>query len=113
VWLEFKTGPETGRRVEVRGARFTVGREGAVDLAIADPKVSRNHAYFQDLGPRGTALYDNGSSNGTFVNGHRITAVTLSGSEAIQFGETLLQASPTAPAGSADYVAAGGVPPRV
>jgi putative serine protease PepD len=95
MWLEFRSGADTGKRVQVQGQRFTVGREGAVDLVVRDPKVSRNHAYFQDLGNGSIALYDQGSSNGTLVNGQRIaqTGVTLSGNEQIQFGDTVVQAS--------------------
>src|SRR5215217_656437 len=97
MWLEFRSGADTGKRVQVQGGRFTVGREGAVNLVVPDPKVSRNHAYFQDLGNGSFALYDMGSSNGTFVNGQRInqTGVTLSGTEQIQFGDTVVQASPS------------------
>src|SRR5215204_1828964 len=95
MWLEFRSGADTGKRVQVQGGRFTVGREGAVNLVVRDPKVSRNHAYFQDLGNGQVALYDLGSSNGTFVNGQQVTqtGVTLSGNEQIQFGDTVIQAS--------------------
>jgi putative serine protease PepD len=104
MWLEIRSGADTGKRVQVQGARFTVGREGAVNLVVRDPKVSRNHAYFQDLGNGQVALYDMGSSNGTFVNGQRVTqtGVTLSGTEQIVFGDTVIQASRNgAPAGAA------------
>jgi S1-C subfamily serine protease len=96
MWLEFQSGADSGKRVQVQGQRFTVGREGAVNLVVNDPKVSRNHAYFQDLGNGSYALYDQGSSNGTFVNGQRInqTGVSLSGNEQIQFGDTVVQAAP-------------------
>ena len=111
MWLEIQSGADTGKRVQVQGQRFTVGREGAVDLVVRDPKVSRNHAYFQDLGGGRVALYDLGSSNGTFVNGQQInqTGVTLSGTERIQFGDTVAQASQQAPApaGAPVGVAAG------
>jgi putative serine protease PepD len=95
MWLEFRSGADSGKRVQVQGNRFTVGREGAVNLVVPDPKVSRNHAYFQDLGNGSVALYDLGSSNGTFVNGQPVTqtGVTLSGNEQIQFGDTYLQAT--------------------
>src|SRR5688500_10315006 len=95
MWLEFRSGADTGRRVQVQGSRFTVGREGAVSLVVRDPKVSRNHAYFQDLGNGTVALYDMGSSNGTLVNGQPVTqqGVTLSGNEQIQLGDTVIQAT--------------------
>jgi S1-C subfamily serine protease len=90
MWLEFRSGADTGKRVQVSGARFTVGREGAVNLIVNDTKVSRQHAYFQALPDGRVALYDEGSSNGTFVNGQRIQSVTLSGGETVQFGDTVL-----------------------
>src|SRR3954453_2832056 len=118
MWLEFRSGADTGKRVQVQGSRFTVGREGAVNLVVRDPKVSRNHAYFQDLGNGTVALYDLGSSNGTFVNGQRVTqqGVTLSGNEQIQFGDTVIQASrngaatAAVPAGVAAPAAPAGAP---
>ena len=113
MWLEIKSGADSGKRVQVQGNRFTVGREGAVNLVVRDPKVSRNHAYFQDLGDGRVALYDLGSSNGTFVNGQRITqsGVTLSGSEQIQFGDTMVQASPNGSPAAGAPTAGAPVPP--
>jgi S1-C subfamily serine protease len=115
MWLEFRSGADSGKRVQVQGQRFTVGREGAVNLVVNDAKVSRNHAYFQDLGNGSFALYDQGSSNGSFVNGQRInqTGVSLSGNEQIQFGDTVLQASQApaaAPVGAGVGVAAAPAP---
>ena len=103
MWLEIRSGADTGKRVQVQGSRFTVGREGAVNLVIRDPKVSRNHAYFQDLGNGQIALYDQGSSNGTFVNGQQVTqtGVTLAGNEQIRFGDTHVQASTNGAAAAA------------
>jgi putative serine protease PepD len=120
MWLEIQSGADTGKRVQVQGQRFTVGREGAVDLVVRDPKVSRNHAYFQDLGGGRVALYDLGSSNGTFVNGQQVnqTGVTLSGTERIQFGDTVVQASQQAaapvgaPVGAGAATAAGPAAPQ-
>jgi putative serine protease PepD len=93
MWLEYRSGANAGQRVQITGARFTVGREGAVNLVVPDTKVSRQHAYFQDLGDGRVALYDQNSSNGTFVNGQRIQSVTLSGGEQVQFGDTVFVAS--------------------
>src|ERR1700742_4781720 len=93
MWLEFRSGADSGKRGQITGSRFTVGREGAVNLVVPDTKVSRQHAYFQDLGDGRVALYDQNSSNGTFVNGQRIQSVTLSGGEQVQFGDTVLAVS--------------------
>src|SRR4051794_12021450 len=116
MWLEFRSDADSGKRVQISGARFTVGREGAVDLVVPDAKVSRQHAYFQELPDGRVALYDMGSSNGTFVNGQRIQSVTLSGNETVQFGDTLIGVSPDgaaapAPVGATAAAAAPPTPP--
>ena len=94
MWLEIRSGAEAGRRVQVRARPVHGGPRGRRRPRRPDPKVSRNPLC---LGPgqQVLALYDQGSSNGTFVNGQRITqtGVTLAGNEQIQFGDTVLQAS--------------------
>ena len=59
---------------------------------IQDPEVSRTHAYLEPLPDGRVALHDNGSSNGTWVNGQRVTSTVLSGGEEIRFGNTVLRA---------------------
>jgi pSer/pThr/pTyr-binding forkhead associated (FHA) protein len=70
-------------------AATTVGREMGCDIVLgADPTVSRLHARIAREGV-GFVLYDNGSSNGTFVNGQRVRApVPLAPGDAVQFGAT-------------------------
>ncbi|MHB8139831.1 MAG: FHA domain-containing protein [Vulcanimicrobiaceae bacterium] len=50
-----------------------VGRARDCDLVLGDPEVSRRHARFDS---DGEVVYvgDAGSSNGTFLNGHRLAA---------------------------------------
>ena len=60
-----------------------IGREDA-DLVVADPAVSRRHARLEAL-PDGLAVTDLGSSNGTQVNGVRI-----SGTVRLQPGDVVL-----------------------
>jgi S1-C subfamily serine protease len=105
MWLEYRSGANAGQRVQITGSRFTVGREGAVNLVVPDTKVSRQHAYFQDLGDGRVALYDQNSSNGTFVNGQRIQSVTLSGGEQVQFGDTVFAVSPNGAAAATGVAA--------
>ncbi|MDQ1512494.1 MAG: transport system ATP-binding/permease protein, partial [Microbacteriaceae bacterium] len=56
------------------GKRFQVGRGADVELTVHEPDVSRHHAafYFTD----GWWVADEGSVNGTFVDGRRISAPT-------------------------------------
>jgi len=68
----------------------SVGRASGSDLALSwDRQVSREHARLERLG-EGWAVVDDGlSSNGTFVNGERISGRRpLSDGDAIQFGTT-------------------------
>ena len=65
---------------------LVVGRADDCDLPIADPTVSRRHAEL-DATDAGLRLRDLGSTNGTFVDGRRVTeAVALPGAE-IAFGK--------------------------
>src|SRR3954462_4486589 len=63
-----------------------VGRAPTCDLAVFDPTISRRHAELVcDEG--GVSLRDLGSSNGTFVNGTRVQAVTVEVDDLVAFGK--------------------------
>jgi hypothetical protein len=56
---------------------FRIGRHPECNLVLhEDPKVSRRHARILRMGDE-CSIEDNGSINGTFVNGQRLTEVTL------------------------------------
>jgi pSer/pThr/pTyr-binding forkhead associated (FHA) protein len=79
--------PLAGRVVEVR-AGLTFGREGC-DVVLLDPEVSRRHARISML-DGAPAIADLGSTNGTWVNGHRIGATAqLAAGDVVRFGNTL------------------------
>ncbi|MBV8202904.1 MAG: FHA domain-containing protein [Acidobacteria bacterium] len=87
------------------GRTVIVGRTDDCDLPIADPTVSRRHAEL-DLTDSGLRLRDVGSTNGTFVDGRRVSeAVALPGAQ-IAFGkvgfELLDQQAPLSLPGLAD-----------
>jgi pSer/pThr/pTyr-binding forkhead associated (FHA) protein len=50
-----------------------IGRDNTNDIEINEPRISRNHAIITDLGNGTYEIKDLGSTNGTFVNGERIT----------------------------------------
>ncbi len=55
------------------GAIFSIGRGPSNDLVINDTRASRNHAVIRLQGDRAYSLLDLGSSNGTLLNGKRVT----------------------------------------
>jgi len=56
--------------------RFTIGRELTCDMTLGDETVSRWHASLE-RGPNGWLLDDLGSTNGTRVNGWRVSSPYL------------------------------------
>ncbi|HQY67865.1 MAG TPA: FHA domain-containing protein [Pyrinomonadaceae bacterium] len=71
------------------GERMTVGRSVGNDLAIDDISVSKIHAAIS-LDDSGTlTVADTGSTNGTFINGERISygkAIAFDPSRSVRFG---------------------------
>jgi ABC-type multidrug transport system ATPase subunit len=70
--------------LDPRDPQITIGREGS-DIVLENPQVSRNHAAIDRAGDK-HVLHDAGSTNGTFVNGQRITQHTLVPGDVIQIG---------------------------
>ena len=64
---------------------LVVGRLGECDIVVNDSNVSRRHAEIWRTS-EGVAIRDLQSTNGTLVNGHRITAVSLSPKDEIEIG---------------------------
>ncbi|MDH6136424.1 hypothetical protein P3T37_005852 [Kitasatospora sp. MAA4] len=63
-----------------------IGRAPGSDLRLADSSVSRSHAELRREAD-GWVLYDLGSTNGTHVNGHRVTgAVPVHPGDQVAFG---------------------------
>jgi pSer/pThr/pTyr-binding forkhead associated (FHA) protein len=81
-----------GKRVKLRGSGHTIGRSPDADVIIDDPYASDFHARVTSQNEQ-TRVEDLGSTNGTYVNGRRITAPTpLARGDTIQIGKTMLEA---------------------
>jgi len=85
-----RSGPSAGKTYPLDGAELTVGRDTANPVSINDAEVSRKHAKLSWKGA-GYVLEDLGSTNGTFINGVRISAaVPLKPGDAVSFGENIV-----------------------
>jgi pSer/pThr/pTyr-binding forkhead associated (FHA) protein len=64
---------ETGTELEFTLDRTLVGREATCDVVVEDKSVSRKHVVIEHRG-EGWTVVDQGSANGTFVNGQKVVA---------------------------------------
>lgn len=76
------------RRLPVPVGTSTIGRSRRCEVVIPDPSISRNHALISVAGGRIT-LKDLESSNGTFINGERLTGESeIADGDLLGLGET-------------------------
>jgi pSer/pThr/pTyr-binding forkhead associated (FHA) protein/ketosteroid isomerase-like protein len=81
--LVMREGPVPGDATRLVKSELTIGRVAKNDIVIDDTEVSRNHARLISNGD-GYIIEDLGSTNGTFVNGKK-----LSGQQALRAGDTI------------------------
>lgn len=90
--LVFTTGQMAGTELP-SGQQIVVGRDaGVADVILdRDTDVSRRHAAFSPAAA-GVTVQDLGSTNGTFVNGHRLVGTRpLSAGDQVQIGSTTIE----------------------
>ena len=84
-------GPHAGQTFPLTPGAIA-GRDPGVAIPLpADTRASRSHARFLPGSGGGWILEDMGSTNGTFVNGQRVTQVALAPGDAIVIGSTTLR----------------------
>lgn len=88
-FLEIIEGPDKGQIFTLQDGDVFIGRHGQCDLVLHDPEVSRRHVKLAP-GESGWWLDDLGSTNGSFVNGQRITHQTTAPGDRIQIGQSVL-----------------------
>jgi hypothetical protein len=91
--VRVEEGKEPGRVYEVRKEELSIGRSRESDIFLEDLAVSRLHAKIVSLGNGNYALKDEGSANGTKVNGQLVNkyqTYPLQEGDRIQLGQTVL-----------------------
>lgn len=87
--LIVRRGPQPNQIYELNKDVITLGRDITNDITINDPEVSRHHAKLSRQGDS-YVIEDLGSTNGTFVNGQRLSgARLLTPGETVGLGETV------------------------
>ncbi len=78
-----------GRTYPLQMGSTVIGRGDQANLRLPDVGISRRHARL-DFDGNQVVLTDLGSTNGTMVNGQRVSAVALNPGDMIQLGTTTL-----------------------
>jgi hypothetical protein len=92
-YVRVEEGKEPGRVYEVRKEALSIGRSRESDIFLEDLAVSRLHASIVNMGNGNYALKDEGSANGTKVNGqlvNKFQTYPLQEGYRIQLGQTVL-----------------------
>lgn len=91
--VRVEEGKEPGREYEVRKESLSIGRSRESDIFLEDLAVSRLHASIVNQGNGNYALKDEGSANGTKINGQLVgkyQTYPLQDGDRIQLGQTVL-----------------------
>ncbi|MDQ3341072.1 MAG: FHA domain-containing protein [Myxococcota bacterium] len=86
--LEFILGPMANQTLNLADEVTTIGSVAGNTVVLADPAVSRKHAGIRKLDGNTYELADLGSTNGIYVNGHKVPKKTLEPGDIIRVGNT-------------------------
>ena len=81
------SGQLQGQEFTIEKDNFTLGTDARNDLVVKDSTVSRHHCEIR-LQPDGYVMRDLGSTNGTRVQGVRVTEAFLDDGTEFQIGKT-------------------------
>jgi hypothetical protein len=85
--LEFILGPMAGQTIKLTEEMTTLGSVAGNTIVLADPAISRKHVAIR----RQDGTYevaDLGSTNGIYVNGHKVPKKSLASGDIVRVGNT-------------------------
>lgn len=83
-------GAELGRRYIIDGREMTIGRATTNDICVSQDSVSRVHATL-DVDDSGVRIRDNESTNGTYVNDHKVHERWLKDGDLVKIGRSIFK----------------------
>ena len=87
-------GNQAGLSADLSGGVIMIGRSADCQLILEDDYVSTRHARVVSS-PNGIYIEDLGSTNGSYVNGQRITApTTITLADSVRIGKTMMRLEP-------------------
>lgn len=100
----------TGRTHELKVDKTTIGRVEDNTFQIAEPSVSSHHC---EVFLRGSdvVVRDLNSTNGTFINGEKVTETVLKGGQVLRLGQIEMRLETDSTSSSAPSASAPATPP--
>ena len=83
-------GPDLGKKFNLEGPSYIIGRSSKCDIQIDQESVSRNHAKVIN-GGKTAIMRDLGSTNGTYVNDQLIDERVLRDGDFVKIGRTIFK----------------------
>lgn len=90
MWmLRILSGQEAGKSIPLNPGQYKIGRDPNCQIPLMSSKVSKHHATLE-VSAQGVRLTDNNSTNGTFVNGIRISSQLINSGDKIAFHDVIV-----------------------
>ena len=90
LYLEVVEGPDQGKKVQFPKGNMVIGRLNA-DVVLKDSDISRRHSLIEAYTRDKIFIKDLASTNGTFVNGQKVTYDKLKHGDKIRVGKSVLK----------------------
>jgi pSer/pThr/pTyr-binding forkhead associated (FHA) protein len=91
VRVDARRGIAARRVVTLDGLVVKIGRVASAHLRFDDPSVARMHAVIEARTAAEAFIFDLGTPSGTFVNGQRISRMTIKSGDVIKIGEVEME----------------------